>query len=86
MVLSKTNFDTTALKCPFDSDSQIALNSTRWTRWKRLENTMDKWTELRETITELNANNADKPDVVLVTDFLLRLMKVLDEDNKRAED
>jgi hypothetical protein len=40
---------------------------------------MDKWTELRETITELNANNADKPDVVFVTDFLLRLMKVLDE-------
>lgn len=47
---------------------------------------MDKWTELRETITELNANNADKPDVVLVTGFLLRLMKVLDADNKRAED
>jgi hypothetical protein len=47
---------------------------------------MDKWTELRETITELNANNADKPDVVRVTDFLLRLMKVLDSDNKRAED
>jgi hypothetical protein len=40
---------------------------------------MDKWTELRETIEELHENNADKPDVVLVTDFLLRLMKVLDE-------
>ena len=47
---------------------------------------MDKWTELRETIEELHENNADKPDAVLVTDFLLRLMKVLDLDNKRAED
>jgi len=44
---------------------------------------MDKWEELRETIQELNENNADKPDVEIVTRFLLNLMDVLD--GKRNE-
>ena len=39
---------------------------------------MDKWTELRETLQELHANNTDKPDVENVTRFLLNLMDVLD--------
>ena len=42
------------------------------------ELTMDKWTELRETIQELHENNQDKPDVENVTRFLLNLMDVLD--------
>lgn len=41
---------------------------------------MDKWSELRETIRELHDNNADKPDVVGVTGFLLNLMNVKDRD------
>ena len=41
---------------------------------------MNKWSELRETIRELHDNNADKPDVVGVTGFLLNLMNVKDRD------
>ena len=47
--------------------------------WRPLYNRkQSKWTELRETIWELNINNTDKPDVENVTRFLLNLMDVLD--------
>ena len=40
---------------------------------------MNKWTELRETITELHESNAENKDVECLTRFLLNLMDVLDE-------
>ena len=43
----------------------------------------DKWEELRETIQEIHDNNAEKSDVITVTQFLLNLMDVLDE--KKSE-
>ena len=38
----------------------------------------DKWEELRETIQEIHDSNAEKYDVITVTQFLLNLMDVLD--------
>ncbi len=43
-----------------------------------LDLTEEKWEELRETIQEIHDNNAEKSDVITVTQFLLNLMDVLD--------
>ena len=56
---------TTGLNSPFDSVSHM-------------EDFMDKWEKLRETIQGMHENNADNPDVENVSRFLLNLMDVLD--------
>ena len=38
-----------------------------------------RWADLKDTIQELHASNMDKPEVELVTRFLLNLMNVMEQ-------
>lgn len=44
---------------------------------------MDKWTELRNVIQELQDGNQDKPDVVSTMHFLLNFMHVKDTQEEK---